>query len=191
MRADSRGILRHISHNYAKQGNPDLIGTGALERASIEQWLQTEAQSFDVPSTDMIYSLGFLLSTMQLDGNKDGAGATPRQQGGARAPDMNPALRQKVDEMQQQFEKSRKELSKVLDIYEQRLEEAQYLAGDKFTLTDLAHLPNADRLDSDEHSRRLLQSRKNVSRWWADISGRESWQYVKSLQRPPSAEAPF
>lgn len=188
---ESRKILRHIADKYKAQGNPGLIGTGALERSSIEQWLQTEAQSFDVPSADMIYSLGFLLPTMQLGGNKDDAGATPRQQGGARAPDMNPAHRQKVDEMQQLFEKSSKELSKVLDIYEQRLEETQYLAGDKFTLADMAHLPNADRLDSDELSRRLLQSRKNVSRWWADISGRESWQYVKSLQRPKSAEAPF
>ncbi|KAI5017829.1 hypothetical protein ZWY2020_042717 [Hordeum vulgare] len=53
---ESRKILRHIADKYKRQGNPDLIGMGALERSSIEQWLQTEAQSFDVPSADMIYS---------------------------------------------------------------------------------------------------------------------------------------
>ena len=178
---ESRKILRHVADKYRAQGNPDLIGMGAMERSSIEQWLQTEAQNFDVPSADMLYSLAYL---PQPDGNI-------RQQGGARVPEMNAAHRQKVEEMQQLFEKSRKELNKVLNIYEQRLEEVQYLAGDKFTLADLSHLPNADRLASDPRCVGLMQSRKNVSRWWADISGRESWQYVKNLQRPPSAEAPF
>uniref|UniRef100_A0A0E0MAB2 glutathione transferase n=1 Tax=Oryza punctata TaxID=4537 RepID=A0A0E0MAB2_ORYPU len=215
---ESRKIIRHIADKYKNQGNPDLIGTGALERSSIEQWLQTEAQSFDVPSADMVYSLAYLPPTTQLDGaaggkqpTADGARCEDEQQdgrdrqysrqgqggagagagGGGRDGQMNAAHRQKVEEMQQLFEKSRKELSKVLDIYEQRLEEAEYLAGDKFTLADLSHLPNADRLAADPRTLRMLQSRRNVSRWWADISGRESWKHVKSLNRPPSAEAPF
>ncbi|KAF0928564.1 hypothetical protein E2562_006010 [Oryza meyeriana var. granulata] len=204
---ESRKILRHIADKYKNQGNPDLIGMGALERSSIEQWLQTEAQSFDVPSADLVYSLAFLPPTMQLDGSggkpkaaydgscgeerdgRDRQGSRQRQRGGD--PEMNAAHRQKVEEMQQLFEKSRKELSKVLDIYEQRLDEAKYLAGDKFTLADLSHLPNADRLAADPRSLQMLQSRKNVSRWWADISGLDSWKHVKSLNRPPSAEAPF
>jgi len=79
--SDSRGILRHISHKYAKQGNPDLIGTGALERASIEQWLQTEAQSFDSPSAEMVYSLAILpptLPRLQNDNNGTGSGFNAR-----------------------------------------------------------------------------------------------------------------
>ncbi|KAL5230309.1 hypothetical protein ABZP36_029085 [Zizania latifolia] len=204
---ESRKILRHIADNYKNQGNPDLLGTGALERSSIEQWLQTEAQGFDVPSADMVYSLAYLPQTMQIDGSKkadDGgrgeqdrdhhqASWQQKQQadGGGGRPEMNAANRQKVDEMQQLYEKSKKELTKVLDIYEQRLEEARYLAGDKFTLADLSHLPNADRIASDPRSLRLLQSRTNVSRWWDEISSRESWKNVKKLQCPPSAEAPF
>uniref|UniRef100_A0A0A9B4I2 Gst14 n=1 Tax=Arundo donax TaxID=35708 RepID=A0A0A9B4I2_ARUDO len=35
----------------------------------------------------------------------------------------------------------------------------------------------------------MFESRKNVSRWWYDISNRRTWQDVKSLQRPPSADA--
>uniref|UniRef100_A0ACD5TIR9 Uncharacterized protein n=1 Tax=Avena sativa TaxID=4498 RepID=A0ACD5TIR9_AVESA len=191
---ESRKILRHIADKYKAQGNPDLIGMGALERSSIEQWLQTEAQSFDMPSAEMIYSLAYLPLTMPLDGKNAGAGAgagggrrDARQQ---QQQDMmlNP---QKLEEMKQLFEKSKKDLNKVLDIYDQRLEEAEYLAGDKFTLADLSHMPNTDRLASDPRSLRLIQSRRNVSRWWADVSGRESWVYVKSLQRPPSSDAAF
>ncbi|KAG8095891.1 hypothetical protein GUJ93_ZPchr0013g34974 [Zizania palustris] len=196
---ESRGILRHIAHKYARQGNPDLIGTGALERASIEQWLQTEAQSFDVPSAEMVYSLAFLPPSMrQQDGNGDGRdvavvnASSKRVKAGAPAEGNMAAggnRLQKEEEMRKLFEKSKRELEKLLDIYEQRLEEAAYLAGDKFTIADMSHLPNADRLASDPRSRRMFEARKNVSRWWNDISKRESWEYVRSLQRPPSTAA--
>ncbi|KAL5217401.1 hypothetical protein ABZP36_018085 [Zizania latifolia] len=199
--SESRGILRHIAHKYAKQGNPDLIGTGALERASIEQWLQTEAQSFDVPSAEMVYSLAFLPPSMPQqndngNGNCNGRdvsvvnASSKRVLAGAPAGGNTAAggnNLQKEEEMRKLFEKSKKDLEKLLDIYEQRLEEASYLAGDKFTIADLSHLPNADRLASDPRSRRMFEARKNVSRWWNDISKRESWEYVRSLQRPPSA----
>ncbi|XP_044979808.1 glutathione S-transferase F10-like [Hordeum vulgare subsp. vulgare] len=200
--SESRGILRHISHKYAKQGNPDLIGTGALERASIEQWLQTEAQSFDVPSAEMVYSLAFLPPAMPQklnnggDGNGNGYGANGNAIGGnGNVAAVNASVKRvaagaagtaKEEEMRKVFEKSQRELEKLLDIYEQRLEEAEYLAGDKFTIADLSHLPNADRLASHPRSSRMFQRRKNVSRWWDKVSQREAWAYVKSLQRQPA-----
>ncbi|KAF8697810.1 hypothetical protein HU200_035298 [Digitaria exilis] len=179
---ESRKILRHIADKYKNQGNKDLFGPGALERASIEQWLQTEAQSFDIPSAEMVYSLSYLPPDMPLDTGRGGLLPV----GG-----MHPSHRQKMEEMLQRFEKSRKDLGKLLDIYEQRLGEEEFLAGSKFTLADLSHLPNADRLAADPRSARLIESRKNVSRWLYTISGRDSWRRVKELQRPPSAEAPF
>ncbi|KAK1653277.1 hypothetical protein QYE76_071082 [Lolium multiflorum] len=214
--SESRGILRHISHKYAKQGNPDLIGSGALERASIEQWLQTEAQSFDVPSAEMVYSLAFLPPAMPRQhqngngngngngyGNNNGNGMSNGMGKGIVNGTVNGTVnastkrvlagappgttKEKEEEMRRLFEKSQRELEKLLDIYEQRLEEAAYLAGDKFTIADLSHLPNADRLASDPRSRRMFERRRNVSRWWEDVSRRESWAYVKSLQRPPSS----
>ncbi|KAL6642757.1 hypothetical protein ACP70R_020938 [Stipagrostis hirtigluma subsp. patula] len=181
---DSRKILRHVAEKYEKQGYEHLFGPGALERASIEQWLQTEQQNFDVPSAEIIFSLARLPPDMPLGGGAPAA-----------APGMHPAHRQKVEEMQQamrQLEKRSRELGRLLDIYEQRLGEEEYLAGDTFTLADLSHLPNADRLAADPRSAHLIQSRENVSRWWRAISGRGSWRRVKELQRPPpSAEAPF
>ncbi|CAL4928898.1 unnamed protein product [Urochloa decumbens] len=210
--SESRGILRHISHKYAKQGNPDLIGTGALERASIEQWLQTEAQSFDSPSAEMVYSLALLPPNLPKqpsdNGNSNGrdvAGvgsnanasmgmAAKQQRGGSQQPmasqqQQQPGSASKEEELVRVFEQRKKDLEKLLDIYEQRLEEARYLAGDNFTIADLSHLPNADRLANDPRSRRLFESRKNVSRWWAEVSGRDTWQYVKTLQRPPPTDA--
>lgn len=201
--SESRGILRHISHKYAKQGNPDLIGTGALERASIEQWLQTEAQIFDAPSAEMVYSLAFLPATLPKqndNGNGNGfngrdvavatgANASARGAAVAGSQPVDPARAQKEEEMLKLFERRKKDLEKLLDIYEQRLEEATYLAGDHFTIADLSHLPNADRLVAHPRCRRMFESRKNVSRWWHDVSSREAWQYVKSLQRPPSNDA--
>ena len=87
MHAESRKILRHIADKYKNQGYRDLFGPGTLERASIEQWLQTEAQSFDVPSADMVYSFAYLPPDMQLDGR--GGGGLPAATG-----TMNPAHRQ-------------------------------------------------------------------------------------------------
>jgi glutathione S-transferase len=130
---------------------------------------------------------GFNARDVAVGSNADASsgkrGVAGSQQPAASQSQVSP---QKEEEMLKLFEQRKKDLEKLLDIYEQRLEEAKYLAGDNFTIADLSHLPNADRLVSDPRSRRMFESRKNVSRWWHDVSSRDTWQYVKSLQRPPS-----
>ncbi|RWW09581.1 hypothetical protein GW17_00026929 [Ensete ventricosum] len=152
--ADSREICRHLAHKYADQGNRDLLGSGTLERASIEQWLQTEAQNFDPPSSALVFNLAFA-----------------------------PPLR--LDQDWDVVERSMKKLAKVLDIYERRLDETEFLAGSKFTLADLSHLPNAHRLVADDKCRSLFTSRKKVYRWWEAISSRPSWKRVVQMQQEP------
>ncbi|KAJ8513717.1 hypothetical protein OPV22_004151 [Ensete ventricosum] len=151
---DSREICRHLAHKYADQGNRDLLGSGTLERASIEQWLQTEAQNFDPPSSALVFNLAFA-----------------------------PPLR--LDQDWDVVERSMKKLAKVLDIYERRLDETEFLAGSKFTLADLSHLPNAHRLVADDKCRSLFTSRKKVYRWWEAISSRPSWKRVVQMQQEP------
>ncbi|ONK72822.1 uncharacterized protein A4U43_C04F23590 [Asparagus officinalis] len=56
---DSRAIIRHIGEKYADKGTKSLVGSGTLERASIEQWLLNEAQIFDPPSSALIFHLAF------------------------------------------------------------------------------------------------------------------------------------
>ena len=81
------------------------------------------------------------------------------------------------------IERNEKKLANVLDIYERRLEENEYLAGDEFTLADLSHLPNAHNLvTKTQRGRKLFTSRKNVERWWKAISARPSWKQVVQIQ---------
>ncbi|XP_073147525.1 glutathione S-transferase F12 [Henckelia pumila] len=72
-------------------------------------------------------------------------------------------------------------LGKVLNIYEERLSKTKYLAGDRFTLADLTHLPNT-RFLMNEGFEHLIKDRKNVCNWWVDISGRPAWKKVMLLQ---------
>ncbi|CAA7391472.1 unnamed protein product [Spirodela intermedia] len=152
---DSRAICRHVSRKFARarKNQNNLLGTGALEKALVEQWLQVEEQQFEKPSSFLLFNL-------------------------AHAPlidehDVDP------EEIARQIEK----LSDVLDLYEKRLASSEYLAGDKFTLADLTHLPNSHYLvNNTEKGRTLFKSKANVYRWWEAISSRESWRMVLQLQ---------
>ncbi|XP_071719011.1 glutathione S-transferase-like [Rutidosis leptorrhynchoides] len=73
-----------------------------------------------------------------------------------------------------------KKLSDVLDVYEARLTECKYLAGDSFTLADLHHLPNINFLMS-TRVKRLFEARPHVRAWAKDIQSRPAWVKVMSL----------
>ncbi|KAK2386429.1 glutathione S-transferase F9 [Trifolium repens] len=72
-------------------------------------------------------------------------------------------------------------LEKVLDVYENRLSKSTYLAGDKFTLADLSHLPGIEHLIEGAKLGHLISERKNVNAWWEKISSRPSWKKLKEL----------
>ncbi|XP_027334478.1 glutathione S-transferase F12-like [Abrus precatorius] len=74
-----------------------------------------------------------------------------------------------------------KKLEKVLDVYEQRLSQSIYLAGDNFTLADLSHLPGIGLLIEEAKMGHLVIQRKNVNAWWEKISGRPAWKKLKNL----------
>ncbi|KAL6839111.1 hypothetical protein ACP4OV_031002 [Aristida adscensionis] len=79
---------------------------------------------------------------------------------------------------EEDINKETQKLEEVLEVYEQRLGETEYLAGNKFTLADLVHLPGAHHVITSERFAYLYDSRKNVQRWWNTISARDSWQKV-------------
>ncbi|XP_073102128.1 glutathione S-transferase F11-like [Elaeis guineensis] len=87
------------------------------------------------------------------------------------------------------IEQNKQKLDEVLHIYDKRLQATKFLAGDKFTLADLSHLPNAQRLVSNDDYRSLIRTREKVSLWWDVISRRKSWQRVMEMQQePPSVK---
>lgn len=144
---------------YTEKGKRGLLGMDALERASIEQWLEAESQSFNPPSSALVFQLAF-------------------------APMM------KLKQDPKLIAQNEAKLNKVLDIYEQRLGDSRFLAGDNFTLADLSHLPNAQYLMKATDRTAFFTSRKNVSRWWEEISGRTSWKKVVEMQQtPPSSSS--
>ncbi|KAJ0966916.1 hypothetical protein J5N97_023833 [Dioscorea zingiberensis] len=73
------------------------------------------------------------------------------------------------------IEQNERKLAKVLDVYEQRLGDSRYLAGNEFSLADLTHLPHSHYLANSKKWGHLFNSRKNVRKWWERISNRDSW----------------
>ncbi|MQL80016.1 hypothetical protein Taro_012448 [Colocasia esculenta] len=85
---------------------------------------------------------------------------------------VKPVLGQATDEAV--VEAKAAELEKVLDVYEERLGKAKYLAGDHYTLADLHHQPYLFYLMKTAKAE-LVESRPRVLAWWNDISARAPW----------------
>ncbi|GAB4828394.1 hypothetical protein Ancab_035392 [Ancistrocladus abbreviatus] len=56
---ESRAICRYIADKDQNQGNTKLYGTNPLEKASIDQWLEAEGQSFNPPTSTLVFQLAF------------------------------------------------------------------------------------------------------------------------------------
>lgn len=72
------------------------------------------------------------------------------------------------------------ELARTLDVLDDRLAHAPYLAGADFSLADLGFLPYVDYLFVAKEGA-LITSRPHVAAWWTRISERPSWR--KTLGR--------
>ncbi|KAL6642756.1 hypothetical protein ACP70R_020937 [Stipagrostis hirtigluma subsp. patula] len=156
---DSRDICRYVCTEFPRWCTRALYGPGALERASIEKWLQAEAKSFDAPSSALAFHLAFADLAAAPDGGGDD-----------------------YARLAVAAEESERRLLEVLDVYDDALARSAYLAGDEFTLADLSHLPNAHYLACAARGRALLASRANVARWFGAISARPAWRQVVALQ---------
>ncbi|XP_062196299.1 uncharacterized protein LOC133899326 [Phragmites australis] len=87
-------------------------------------------------------------------------------------------LHDEDDDDNKDIDREKRKLEEVLEVYEQRLSETEFLAGNKFTLADLVHLPGTYHVITSERFAYLYDSRKNVQRWWDRISARDSWKQV-------------
>lgn len=83
-------------------------------------------------------------------------------------------------------ESNAEKLSRVLDVYEDRLSKSKYLAGDWFSLADLQHMPFLHYLVNDFGKATLISSRKHVNAWWEDLSSRPAWKKIAVHMKFPS-----
>ncbi|KAL4622354.1 hypothetical protein ACB092_06G291100 [Castanea dentata] len=88
------------------------------------------------------------------------------------------APRMNIKQYKVVIKQNEEKLSKVLDMYEKRLIEAQFLASDEFYLADLSHLPNTQYMVSDTN-----EGNSFTGRWWDKISSRDSRKKVIDLQK--------
>ncbi|XP_071725164.1 glutathione S-transferase APIC-like [Rutidosis leptorrhynchoides] len=87
-------------------------------------------------------------------------------------------------------DQARRETDKTVQIeafqsarYDKRLGESRFLEGEDFSLADLSHLLNAHYLVNATDIKELFTSRKNVERWWNQISSRDSWNKVVDMHK--------
>ncbi|XP_058083652.1 glutathione S-transferase F13-like [Magnolia sinica] len=77
----------------------------------------------------------------------------------------------------QVVETNAEKLSKVLDVYEERLSKSKYLAGNFYSLADLHHIPYIHYFMKTPKAS-LISSRPHVKAWWDDISSRPASKKV-------------
>lgn len=83
---------------------------------------------------------------------------------------------------QEKLAQAMEKFSKVLDIYEARLSDTQFLAGDFFSLADLSHLTTGWKLfDKYKQGVVCFEGRPHVKAWWAAISSRPAWKRVLEM----------
>ncbi|KAL5101427.1 hypothetical protein RYX36_005754 [Vicia faba] len=147
---------RAIMRYYAEKYRSqgvELLGKTIEEKGLIEQWLEVEANSYHPHAYNLAIHVLF------------------------------PALAASKTSDPKVIEESEAKLGKVLDIYEERLSNSKYLAGDFFSLADISHLPFTDYIVNNMGKEYLIKDRKHVTAWWDDISSRSSWKKVLELYK--------
>lgn len=133
---------------------PDLLREGNLEEsAMVDMWMEVEAHHYDPAISHIIRECVI----------------KPMIGGGAR----DQAI---VDE-------NVEKLRKVLEVYERRLSESEYLAGDFVSVADLNHFPYTYYLMTTEYAT-LVESCTNVKAWWERLLARPAVRKVAALFPP-------
>eukprot|EP00877_Chromochloris_zofingiensis_P015182 jgi/Chrzof1/9918/Cz04g20230.t1 len=87
---------------------------------------------------------------------------------------LNPILGQPVDT--DVVAKNVQILEEVLDVYEKKLAERPYIAGQHFSIADISHMPLTHLMIAAPTTRRLFDDRHYLHEWWKKISERPAWQ---------------
>ncbi|KAL6597921.1 hypothetical protein ACP70R_046726 [Stipagrostis hirtigluma subsp. patula] len=141
---ESRAISRYVLRKYSKSAGVDLLREGNLEEAAaVDVWTEVEAQQYNPAVAPIVYEC--LIHPAMF---------------GA------PTNQKLVDECVEK-------LRKVLDVYEARLSEHSYLAGDFLSFADLSHFPYTHYLMATPYAS-LFDSYPRVKAWWQGLASRPS-----------------
>ncbi|PVH87781.1 glutathione-S-transferas-like protein [Cadophora sp. DSE1049] len=145
---ESRAICQYIARKYAGQGTELMISEGnSKAQAVFAQACSVEVNFFDVP----VYGLCWerLIKARAKLGEPDEA-----------------LVKESLDK-----------LDTCLAVYESILSKQKYLAGNKFTLADLYHLPyGVEALDVGLKD--LMVNYPHVAKWFEGLQARKSWAKV-------------
>ncbi|WVZ98056.1 hypothetical protein U9M48_043539 [Paspalum notatum var. saurae] len=140
---ESRAICKYVLRKY-KSAEADLLREGDLKDAAmVDVWTEVEAHTYHTAISPIVYEC-LLKPTMLSIPTND-----------------------KV------VEESLKKLKKVLDVYEARLANHKYLAGDFVSFADLNHFPYTFAFMATPHAS-LFDSYPNVKAWWERLMARPS-----------------
>jgi glutathione S-transferase len=81
---------------------------------------------------------------------------------------------------------SLEKLKKVLEVYEARLSQHKYLAGDFISLADLSNFPSTFYFMATPHAA-VFDSYPHVKAWWESLMARPSVKKIAATMAPPKA----
>lgn len=147
--------MRYICEKYQHQaGTPSLQGSNLVEKAKVDQWLDVEGLTFTPTILTLVTELFF-----------------------------NPAIFGKPTDTKS-VQESTPKLAAVLDVYEAQLATNKFIAGNFLSIADLSHLPLGYFYFNLARQQDLLATRKHVAAWWADLTGRPTWQAILQHAAP-------
>jgi glutathione S-transferase len=134
--SESRAISKYIIRKYKSAEATDLLREGDLkEAAMVDVWTDVEAHQYNPALSPVVYECL-----------------------------IYPAMRG-VPTNQTVVDESLEKLRKVLDVYEARLSNHAYLAGDFVSFADLNHFPFTFYFMATPHAP-LFDSYPHVKVWW-------------------------
>ncbi|KAJ1269447.1 hypothetical protein BS78_07G212400 [Paspalum vaginatum] len=140
---ESRAICKYVLRKY-KSAEADLLREGDLKDAAmVDVWTEVEAHTYHPAISPIVYEC-LLKPTM-----------------------LGIPTNDKV------VEESLEKLKKVLDVYEARLANHKYLAGDFVSFADINHFPYTFPFMATPHAS-LFDSYPNVKAWWERLMARPS-----------------
>ncbi|KAI4374329.1 hypothetical protein MLD38_012336 [Melastoma candidum] len=146
---ETRAITEYVCKKYAANGTEDLLCSDDLRRSALVRTWVEVESNYFHPAMSPIIFQSFVAPLQGM------------------SPD-----RKVIDE-------SLEKLVKVLDIYEARLQETKYLAGESYSLADLHHLPPMFYfLRIEGMQAKIFDQRSRLKAWWEDVSSRAAFKKV-------------